>query len=109
MVASSECNYDPAKHKFTDMWLKGFLKRFEISLQRRSNKKNKNLWQRIHLVSNFHANEKPEDQEFPEPESESSESESSSSDSESASSESESKDSESSSESKQSESSDLES
>ena len=88
IVLKSEARYDPVKHKFADMWLNGFLRRFKISLQRRSNKKNKTVWARIHLVSNFHcyciyqfATERPEDQHFPESDSEGWESESTSSES----------------------------
>ena len=39
IVQKNEESYDSGKHKFSQQWLKGFLNRFEISLQRRTNKK----------------------------------------------------------------------
>ena len=45
--------YDKEKHKFTDPWVRAFCKRWGISSQRRTNKKNKSVLERIHLISNF--------------------------------------------------------
>ena len=45
--------YDPLKHKFLDHWSVAFCKRWNISLQRKTNKKSKSPFERIHLVSNF--------------------------------------------------------
>ena len=41
-------------NKFKDKWLQGFCKRFRISWQRRTNKKNKGVFQRLHIAKNYH-------------------------------------------------------
>ena len=41
-------------NKFKDKWLQGFCKRFRISWQRRTNKKNKGVLQRLHIAQNYH-------------------------------------------------------
>ena len=46
--------YDPTAHKFTNMWSACFCKRWQISCQRKTNKKSKSALERVHLVANFH-------------------------------------------------------
>jgi len=46
--------YDPNKDKFTDMWKRGFCKRWKISVQKKTNNKAKSVYERIHRVSNYH-------------------------------------------------------
>ena len=45
--------YDPNKHKFTDPWCRAYCLRWRISVQRKTNKKSKSAFERVHLVSNF--------------------------------------------------------
>ena len=58
--------YDPEKDKFTQRWKVNYCRRFKISVQRKTNRKSKCVWERIHLVMNYHwytiyqlGNEKP--------------------------------------------------
>ena len=41
-------------NKFKNMWVQGFCKRFRISWQRRTNKKNSGVLQRLHIAKNYH-------------------------------------------------------
>ena len=45
--------YDPQKHKFTQPWSMAYCKRWNISQQRKTNKKSKSVLERINLVCNF--------------------------------------------------------
>ena len=46
--------YDPEKNKFMQRWKTNFCKRWRISVQKRTNRKNKDVHERIHLVKNYH-------------------------------------------------------
>lgn len=46
--------YDPKKNKFSDMWKSKFCKRWKISVQKKTNQKNKSVFERIHQVKNYH-------------------------------------------------------
>ena len=46
--------YDPTKHKFTSKWKAGFIKRWKISVQKKTNNKSKSVLERIHKVRNYH-------------------------------------------------------
>ena len=46
--------YDPKKNKFLDQWLKNFCKRFKISSQKKTNNKNHSVYERAHMVKNYH-------------------------------------------------------
>ena len=41
-------------NKFTDKWLQNFCKRFRISWQRRTNKKNKGVMERLNTAKRYH-------------------------------------------------------
>ena len=45
--------YDEQKHKFTNKWVRAFCKRWGISSQRKTNKKSKCPFEKLHLNSNF--------------------------------------------------------
>ena len=46
--------YDPAKHKFGWGWCQRYCKRWSISRRRRTNTKKKDLFERLHLIRNYH-------------------------------------------------------
>ena len=46
--------YDPNKHKFTNSWCARFCKRWNISRRRRTNTKKRDLFERLHLIRNYH-------------------------------------------------------
>ena len=46
--------YDPAKHKFKKSWCWRYCKRWSISRRRRTNTKKKDLFERLHLIRNYH-------------------------------------------------------
>ena len=41
-------------NKFNDKWVQGFCKRFRISWQRRTNKNNKGVLERLNIAKNYH-------------------------------------------------------
>ena len=41
-------------NKFGDKWLNNFCRRFRISWQKRTNKKNKGVLKRLHIAKNYH-------------------------------------------------------
>ena len=46
--------YDPKVDKFTDKWKAQFIKRWKISVQKKTNNKSKSVLERIHQVKNYH-------------------------------------------------------
>ena len=46
--------FDPNKSHCRNSWARRFARRFRISLQRRSNKKCHTIYEKIHLVKNYH-------------------------------------------------------
>ena len=46
--------YDPNKHKFQNSWCARFCKRWNISRRRRTNTKKRDLFERLHLIRNYH-------------------------------------------------------
>ena len=45
---------DYIQKKVGKKWLNGFMKEYRISLQRRTNKKAKSIYQKLHKISNYH-------------------------------------------------------
>ena len=46
--------YDPKVDKFTNKWKAQFIKRWKISVQKKTNNKSKSILERIHKVKNCH-------------------------------------------------------
>ena len=47
-------HFDPEKHKLKKSWAFRFCKRFKLSRRRRTNRKKKDLFERLHLIRNYH-------------------------------------------------------
>ena len=45
--------YDPTKDKFGNKWKHNFCRRWEISFQRRTNKKCHSIFERLHMIKNY--------------------------------------------------------
>ena len=46
--------YDEETCVFSNMWVRSFCKRHGISLQRKTNSKSKSIFERLHLIKNYH-------------------------------------------------------
>ena len=45
---------NPNKYTFKKGWVRRFCKRHNLSVQRRKNKKKKSVYERLHIISNYH-------------------------------------------------------
>jgi len=46
--------YDKTKNKFTQSWVKGYMKRKNLSIRRKTNRKKTTIWEKIHKIENYH-------------------------------------------------------
>ena len=46
--------YNPKKDKFTQTWVRKFMKRQGLSIRRKTNRKKTFIWKRIHKIENYH-------------------------------------------------------
>ena len=47
-------SYNPEKDKFTQTWVRNFMKREDLSIRRKTNRKQTSIWKRIHKIENYH-------------------------------------------------------
>ena len=53
-IEDNPMGFDPTKDKFTQMWVKKFMKIKKLSIRRKTNRKKTTIWQKIHKIENYH-------------------------------------------------------